>query len=193
MIYETKRDIAPKVTRKYAQTMLTMEEIAKIFDNNHYKFKVNASGVSNMIYYCIFYRIIPADVEERIIQKIVENRKRHCKYPARVGNSLYSKYNKTIKDRSDYEYLIESTVYIKEYLDSKAELSYSENIDLTDYISSEDERDYKTPKSISTLLNNIKFYEGILFSRGIDIGNLELEAARINKKANYIKSLYDKI
>lgn len=191
----TKKDIALEITLLYAETLLTMEEIANEYSKNNFSFKLNASTISNMIYYCIFLNLISDPVEKRIIEKIVDNRKRHCKYPERVRESLYSKYNKTTKDRAEYLKLCDYIIFLSSYktLLSEYEEVSEISMNLENYISSEDERYYNGPRSLESIKNDIENYEIYFKLHHIEKNKIDELIFNTKKRADFIKSIYERI
>ena len=82
------------VSRAFLEPGLT------VFDNDKLPFVINSALVSNSIYYCIFYNMLTQDEEVTIIDKIANNRKRHCKLPPKDPNCFMRKYLKVLDDRN---------------------------------------------------------------------------------------------
>ncbi|MBR1883896.1 MAG: hypothetical protein IJ809_02985 [Clostridia bacterium] len=186
----SKKDIALKLARKYATSELTMEDVAITYRNFKLPFVINSALVSNSIYYCIFYNMLTQDEEVTIIDKIANNRKRHCKIHPKDPNCFMRKYLKVLDDRKKYDDISYSIYLIKKYQDFLSELDFVIHFDLSSYISSDDERDYKSPRNVEAVQNDINKIKEVLKSRNIDINSCTLEINRLSHEKKIIESYY---
>ncbi len=149
--------IAAEIANFYATTQFTMEEIAKRYNLTRKTNIFSSKVISKCIYFSIFYRLVPENVEKDIVSKIANNKAAHFDLPPYL-NVKNHKYDELVKDREefskaklDFSKLMNFLYpfFEKELITSK--LLFVKNLEIENYIASEDEPFYVPPEDAEKL------------------------------------------